>query len=65
MGKTKNNYLSIEPMTNLLVTFRLAVHRKSWSAPICLSTITRPDFFQFNADDNSGFMAISRGEETD
>ena len=36
----------------------------AWSAPICLSPLTRPDYFQFAESVQTGFIAIiAPGEE--
>ena len=38
--------------------FREGASRKSWSAPICLSTKTHPDIFDFNFNIDGGMAGI-------
>ncbi len=42
----------------------MSANRRAWSAPICVSTLTRPEYFQFAVEGaRPGFMAGISHEE--
>ena len=46
----------------VMFLYRLSANRRAWSAPICFSTLTRPEYFPFAEAVRPGFMAGISGE---